>query len=293
MTGIARALAPAKINLRLQVLGRRTDGYHDLDTLFQAIDLADEVSVELRETGIELDVKGPDLGAAVDNLAYRAAARLAESVGFDGGLAVKLVKRIPAGAGLGGGSSDAAAVLLCLSRLLGIPRDDGRVRATAEALGSDVPFFLSGSVLARGRGRGEVLEPLQALPPADLVLVSPSVHVSTADAYAALSASRGGTSQDARAPFAAPSTWDDVAARASNDFEPIIVAAHPEIGRALDALRSRGARFALMSGSGSSVFGLFSSRVDAQQTAALLGSQHSWACRAVRTLTTVPDAELC
>jgi 4-diphosphocytidyl-2-C-methyl-D-erythritol kinase len=292
VTAVAHVLAPAKVNLHLRVLRRRSDGYHDLDTLFQAIDLADEIAVELRPEGIELDVQGADLGPAADNLAYRAAERLAACVGYEGGIAVRLTKRIPAGAGLGGGSSDAAAVLRCFSELLDIHRDDRRVREAAEQLGSDVPFFLSGSTLARGRGRGEILDPMSSLPTADLVLISPPVHVSTAKAYAALSESRRGASAEAASSVPSPRSWDDVAAQAVNDFQPIVGAAHPEIGTALDALEVGGARFALMSGSGSSVFGLFGSRAEAERVASELGARLSWPCRAVRTLTDMPTTEM-
>jgi 4-diphosphocytidyl-2-C-methyl-D-erythritol kinase len=285
-------LAPAKVNLRLRVLDRRTDGYHDIDTLFQAIDLTDEVSVELRDSGITLDVDGPDLGPVADNLAHRAAQRLATSTGFRGGIAVRLTKRIPAGAGLGGGSSDAAAVLRCLTKLLDIPDGDPRVRAAAEQLGSDVPFFLTGGPLARGGGRGEILDPMSPLPTADLVLISPPVHVSTAKAYAALGDSRPGASTRPEWSAPSPSSWEDVAAQALNDFQPIVGAAHPEIGIALDALHVEGARFALMSGSGSSVFGLFGSRAEAERVASGLTARLSWPCRAVRTLTEMPTAEV-
>jgi len=293
VTSVVRVLAPAKVNLRLRVLGSRTDGYHDLDTLFQAIDLTDEVEVELCPEGIELDVQNADLGPVTDNLAYRAAARLAGCLGYEGGIAVSLTKRIPAGAGLGGGSSDAAAVLRCLAKLLDVPEQDRRVSEAAEQLGSDVPFFLSGRPLARGRGRGEILEPMTPLPTADLVLVSPPVHVSTAKAYGALSDSRLGASAETPESSApSPRSWDDVALQAVNDFQPIISTQHAEVRRALDALESRGARFALMSGSGSSVFGLFGSRAEAERVAAELTARLSWPCRAVRTLTDIPSTEV-
>jgi 4-diphosphocytidyl-2-C-methyl-D-erythritol kinase len=225
-----------------------------------------------------------------DNLAYRAAARLAACVGYEGGLAVSLTKRIPAGAGLGGGSSDAAAVLRCLARLLEVSEQDGRLREAAEQLGSDVPFFLSGTTLARGTGRGEILQPMTPLPTADLVLVSPPVHVSTARAYAALADSRRGTNAGPERSPPPPDSWDDVAEQAANDFQPVVGALHRQIGVALDALESRGARFALMSGSGSSVFGLFASRAATERVAAELTAQLSWPCRAVRTLAAMPVA---
>ncbi|MDH3207399.1 MAG: 4-(cytidine 5'-diphospho)-2-C-methyl-D-erythritol kinase, partial [Gemmatimonadota bacterium] len=190
MSQRATVLAPAKINLALRVGRERPDGYHDIDTLFQAIDLSDDVEVELCGDDVTLEVEGADLGPIEQNLAFRAASRFLEEVAPGRGAAVRLLKKIPHGAGLGGGSSDAAAVLRCLTQLTGgLPA--ARLRGIGAELGSDVPFFLGDSPLARGRGRGEVLESLPALPVADLVLVSPPVHVATSVAYSALSASRG------------------------------------------------------------------------------------------------------
>ena len=288
MSSAVRLSAPAKVNLRLGVLGKRPDGYHDIDTLFQAIDLCDEVEVRLGGAGIRLHVAGADLGAIEDNLAHRAAVRFAAEVGLSRGVDIELTKRIPAGAGLGGGSSDAAAVLRCLAALCGLDDADARLGRAALALGSDVPFFLCGSPLARGRGRGEVLDPLASLPAGDLVLVSPPVHVVTAEAYTALSKSRGGSVRAVDRTTPTPHSWAEVAARASNDFQAVIAGAHAEVGRALDAVRSAGAAFTLMSGSGSSVFGSFPDRATARQVAGALATELGWQCRAVRTLEQMP-----
>jgi 4-diphosphocytidyl-2-C-methyl-D-erythritol kinase len=294
----ASVAAPAKVNLWLHVLGQRPDGYHDLDTLFQAIDLADDVAVDLvGGDGVALEVHGPDLGPAADNLAYRAAELGRRALGLDAAVRVRLSKRIAVGAGLGGGSSDAAAVLACLAALAGVARDDPRVFRAAAALGSDVAFFLGGSPLARGTGRGEVLEPVPPLPAADLVLVSPPAHVSSGAAYRALAEARrerpGRTSaalatRATAARSRSPATWEDVAAAAHNDFEPVITARHPEIPRSLAALREAGARPALMSGSGSTSFGLFQDRAAAERAAAQMERDLGWPCRAVRTLTELP-----
>ena len=292
MSPTAFVSAPAKVNLRLRVLGRRTDGYHDIDTLFQAIDLTDDVSVRLGGPGVRLDVAGADVGPPEGNLAYRAAARLMAEVGFDGGCDIRLVKRIPAGAGLGGGSSDGAAVLGCVARLRALAQGDARVARVAAELGSDVPFILEASPLAHGRGRGELLEPLEPLPAADLVLVSPSVHVSTAAAYEALSSSRRGGPGTPEPEAHEPRSWAEVAALASNDFQPVIAAAHPEVRRALQALESAGASFALMSGSGSSVFGHFPDAANAEGVAARLTAELGWPCRAVRTLEVMPESRV-
>lgn len=294
MSAAARLSAPAKINLRLSVSGRRPDGYHDIDTLFQAIDLGDDVQVSLGGAGIRLRVEGADLGPIEENLAHRAAARFAAEIGRAAGVDIELTKRVPAGAGLGGGSSDAAAVLRCLAVLYGVDGADARLVRAAAELGSDVPFFLCGSPLARGRGRGEVLERLAPLPAADLVLVTPPVHVATAEAYAALAESRRGAAreQGRDGPTETPRGWAEVALHASNDFQPVIAAAHPEIRRALDALEVAGASFALMSGSGSSVFGAFRDHAAAQQVAEGLAAELGWPCRAVRTLEEMPAPRL-
>lgn len=284
MSRMARISAPAKVNLRLRVLTRRPDGYHEIDTFFQAIDLTDEVTVRLGASGIRLDVSGFDVGPSEENLAYRAAQRFAARIGLREGVDIELVKRIPAGAGLGGGSSDAAAVLIGLAALEGVPMDDPRLGQAATELGSDVPFFLGSSSLARGRGRGERLDPLEPLPAADLVLVSPPVHVSTAGAYAALAASRRQLEQD-EDPVPEPRSWSDVVAHARNDFQPVVTRAHPEVSRAIGALEGSGATLVLMSGSGSSVFGVFTDAVAARAAADSLGGALGWPCRAQRTLT--------
>jgi 4-diphosphocytidyl-2-C-methyl-D-erythritol kinase len=231
-----------------------------------------------------------------ENLAYRAAERLKSAVGFDGGIRLRLTKRIPSGAGLGGGSSDGAAVLRCIAALLDLDATtDARVKGVAAELGSDVPFFLCGRPLARGCGRGEMLEPLEPLPSSDLVLVSPPVHVSTADAYRALSAERRAGGRTSTPPPDAgrmPRTWEDVAEQAWNDFQPVIGEINPEIVRAVEFLEEAGASFAMMSGSGSSVFGLFDSRRGAERAAESLASDLGWRCRAQRTLSAMLEPTL-
>ncbi len=291
MTRRATVLAPAKVNLTLHVLGRRPDGYHEVDTLFQAVDLCDEIRVELGGQGVRLDMEGPDLGPARENLAYRAAARFVAEAHADVGVHVRLIKRIPVGAGLGGGSSDAAAVLRALAALHdGL--DASSLGAIAAELGSDVPFFLGDGPLARGTGRGEVLEALSALPAADLVLVSPPVHISTAWAYATLAEARarGGASASLHdAPRL--TSWSDLERIAVNDFEPVISASHPEVDRALEALRAAGASVARMTGSGSTCFGLMDGPEGAEAAAAVLGERTGWPCVATRTLEVLPGVQ--
>jgi len=172
VSAAVRIAAPAKVNLFLRVFDRRPDGYHALETLFQAIDLADEVRLERVDAGVELVVVGADLGPSEENLAHRAASALLSAARVSGGVRIELTKRIPAGAGLGGGSSDAAAVLKGVAVLYEIPTGEGLLRGIAARLGSDVPFFLGRSPLAAGRDRGDVLEPFEPLEEMSLVLVS-------------------------------------------------------------------------------------------------------------------------
>lgn len=283
--------APAKVNLYLEVGGRRPDGFHEIDTLFQAVSLWDEVRVERVPDGVTLAVDGPDLGPTEANLAVRAARAFLGHVGAHGGVRMALTKGIPAGAGLGGGSSDAAAVLRAMNALWDEALPLACLREIGAALGSDVPFFLGESTLARGRGRGEVLEPLPPLPVGDLVLVLPPVHVATAGAYAALGRPGGGGAKAVQAPFTAPSRWEQVEALARNDFQEVVAAGHSEVRRSLDALRAAGARPALLSGSGAACFGVFPGEAVARAAAEALGVALGWPARAVRTVPRLPPPE--
>jgi 4-diphosphocytidyl-2-C-methyl-D-erythritol kinase len=282
MKGTVVVRAPAKINLFLRVLGGRSDGYHELETLFQAISLGDDVEVSVGEAGegavdgITLDVVGPDLGPKSENLAVLAAARFCEVAGVDRSVHIRLVKRTPIGAGFGGGSSDAAAVLRCLAALAG-RNDPTLLHTIACELGSDVPFFLGPSPLALGRGRGERLTPLRPLPPAQLVLALPPVQVATGDAYRALAELRGATHPAlARDVDTTALGWDEIEALAENDFEPLIAERHDEVRRSLEGLRAQGARWTLLSGSGAAAFGVFANRSAAEVAAGRLEDELGW-----------------
>lgn len=283
--------APAKVNLYLRVLGERSDGFHEIETLFQALSLHDDVDVELTDTGrVELTVDGPEPGPEADNLAYRAARMVLDATGAGAGARIRLVKRIPAGAGLGGGSSDAATALAGVNELLGAPLSDVALVRMAATLGSDVPFFLSGSTLALGRGRGERLEALPPLPEGHLVLALPPVHVSTAWAYRALDAYRAGGGEPACFGLEgdAPAGWREIADLAANDFQPLVVATHPEVARSLESLRDAGAAAALLSGSGAACFGVFGGEAEAARVAGTQSDALGWPFLAVRTLTAWP-----
>lgn len=242
-------LAPAKVNLGLSVLGRREDGYHELHTLFAALDLADRLFIEPTPGGVRLEVAGADLPAGGDNLAYRAAWAYLEAAGWPGGVQIHLQKRLPLAAGLGGGSSDAAAVLLALSRLYPAPLD---LPAIARRLGADVPFFLLGG-MAEARGIGERLRAVEAVE-AHVVLVNPGIAVSAASAYEGLRPEEWGPELDVAAILQAlrsgqdPPYW--------NSLEAPVFRLEPAIAELKPILRAAGLRGVLMSGSGSTVFGL-------------------------------------
>jgi 4-diphosphocytidyl-2-C-methyl-D-erythritol kinase len=212
-------------------------------------------------------VSGPALPAAglgptEKNLAYRAAAAYADATGWPSGFAIELVKRIPAGAGLGGGSADAGAVLRTLDALSPNPLGP-RLPEIGAALGADVPFMTIEEPMALGSGRGERLKPIPALEPRAIVLAVPPFAISTADAYAWLDADRAALSTHSRTGLAEPmATWEDAAASAHNDFAAVVARRHPEIAGLTERLLAAGASIALLAGSGSTVFGVFDTPPD-------------------------------
>ena len=252
----ARVRALAKINLDLRVLGKRPDGFHELRTVFQTISLADTLEIAYtpgRKTAITL---ADDLRIA-DNLVVRAARLVMDAMRATGRIEMRLTKRIPMGAGLGGGSSDAAAVLLALPVLVGRAGDLPKLSAIGEQLGSDVPFFLLGGT-AVGIGRGSELFPLPDAPAQRGILVAPGIHVNTAQAYRDLSP-RLTTELQQNKIFSFQSvTWDTSSlASGRNDFESVVFEHHRKLATLKKRLVQAGATAALMTGSGSALFGLF------------------------------------
>jgi 4-diphosphocytidyl-2-C-methyl-D-erythritol kinase len=264
---IVTARAHAKINLDLRVLGVRPDGYHELRTVFQAIALHDVLECEAREgpLAIECDTAGVPLDRT--NLVWRAADALWHALrrtGPAGGVVIRLRKQIPLQAGLGGGSADAAAALLALTRLWRLALRPAQLTDVAATLGADVPFFLSGGT-ALGLGRGDEVYPLADLPRHWIVLLVPGFGVSSADAYAWYDAERDlGRGGAVREPQHVPGPWPSRAAQMINDLEAPIARHHPEIDQMRTALRRAGALAAAMSGSGSTVFGLFQKQAEAR-----------------------------
>jgi 4-diphosphocytidyl-2-C-methyl-D-erythritol kinase len=258
--------AHAKVNLDLRVLGSRADGYHELRTVFQSIELHDTLTAVARPGPFALKCRVSSVPLDDTNLVWRAGAALWEALGRPGDPRDTLVtidKRIPMQAGLGGGSGDAAAALLALGRLWG-GAPVTLLREVAARIGADVPFFLSGGT-ALGLGRGEEIYPLVDLPPHSIVLVRPPFGVSTAEAYAWYDEDRTAGVKEPPELQILPVPWPSRAAQMVNDLEPPVVRRHPEIGTLKAALREAGAVAAVMSGSGSAVFGLFRSRPAAQR----------------------------
>lgn len=232
----ARVPAQAKINLFLHVLAREAGGHHQLETLFQRLELADDVVVRTGARGRSLDCRGADVGPVERNLAWRAAVAYAEAAGWPDGFAIEIDKRIPVGGGLGGGSADAGAVLRALDALAPRPLPTEALLAVAGRLGADVPFLATDAARALAWGRGDRLHVLPALPRRQVALVLPPVGVPTASAYAWLAEARAGAVAAPRVLAAGQlDTWAGVAAVAANDFEAPVAAHVPAVAAVADA----------------------------------------------------------
>jgi 4-diphosphocytidyl-2-C-methyl-D-erythritol kinase len=259
--------AHAKVNLDLRVLGVRADGYHELRTVFQAIELHDVLVCSEKPGPFTLKCRVPGVPLDASNLVWKAAAALWKALGRNGEIrdaVVQIDKKIPVEAGLGGGSADAAAALMALGRLWG-GAPVTLLREVGATIGADVPFFLSGGT-ALGLGRGEEIYPLVDLPPHFVVIVRPPFGVSTAEAYSWYDDDRAAGQRDENREFQLlPVPWPSRAAQMVNDLEPPVGRRHPEIGAIKQQLRELGATAAAMSGSGSAVFGLFRSRAGAER----------------------------
>jgi 4-diphosphocytidyl-2-C-methyl-D-erythritol kinase len=266
VTRAVRVRAFAKINLSLHVLAARPDGYHELRTTFQTLALHDTLTFRSRPGPFHIICDDEACPTDETNLVWRAAERVWASArrrGVPADVVVRIAKRIPIAAGLGGGSSDAAAAIRALSALWRVDLTGARVHRLAAALGADVPFFLDGGT-ALGLGRGDVLRRRADAPPAWVTLAVPAFGVSTADAYRWFDNDAGVPIPRRAGTPAGPC--------AANDLEAPVAKRHPEIARLVQALRREGASYAAMSGSGSAVFGVFSRRADASAAARTLAS---------------------
>lgn len=252
-------VARAKINWTLDIVGKREDGYHLMDMLMQPVELADELTLEKTENGLTLTVSGyPRVKAGPDNLALRAAQALQAQTGYRGGASIHLHKRIPVGAGLGGGSADAAGVLAGLNRLWETGLTQQELEALGLRLGADVPFCLRGG-LQRAQGVGEKLTPMACGGLFWLVILQPCPGLSTREVFGRfhLDARENRPDTQAAATALAAGDWRGLCRSLGNVLQGVSAELRPEIGEGIAALRAHGAAGAWMTGSGSAVFGLF------------------------------------
>jgi 4-diphosphocytidyl-2-C-methyl-D-erythritol kinase len=287
-----RSLAPAKINLVLRVLGRRPDGYHNLWSLMQTVELTDELHIRLLpETGLKIECNDEALPTDGRNLVYRAAHLVLNRARMTVGLHIRILKRIPISAGLGGGSSDAAATILGLNHLLGLQWSMTEMAEAGQLLGSDVSFFFSAPT-AYVRGRGEDILSIQLEGKRWLVLINPGFPVETRWAYDRLAASRSAIRPLSSGIMALSEktriSWDDVVPLMENDFEDVLAPTHPMLGQIRAELLSRGAEAAMISGSGATVFGLFRQEAAAAQARDSIARTRGWWTCAVRVATALP-----
>ena len=277
MTGPLTASAHAKVNLFLRVLSREADGYHGIETLFCRLSLADTLVVERTDTrGVVLAVEGADTGPNEDNLAARAARVVLDATGNRFGVRIGLTKRIPVGAGLGGGSADAAAALSLVNQLAGNAVPHAELLHHAALLGADVPFCLSGGSLALAWAHGDRMLALPPLPPAPVLLLTPPVPVNTAEAYGWVDAARGAGHRRGSLVLdqQALSGWSDVARMGGNDFESVVFGRRPQVRAAFEALAQTGPLLCRMSGSGSTIIAVYRNDRDREDARKALGRKH-------------------
>lgn len=252
-----RVLAPAKLNVYLRVLGKRPDGYHDVNTLMIPVTLYDELHVEPQRDEINVETRGLDISRE-DNLAYKAARRFIDTTGINTGVHVRIVKHIPAGAGLGGGSSDAAGVLLAMNRLFKAGLNEQDLASMAADIGADCPFFIMGRPFVMV-GRGDIPAREVHIEDRIFLVIVPSFSLNTVEVYSSLDHFRPGVDNYIDASIKAMDSTRPVAPEdlLVNDLEEVVFSRHPEIRDIKQELLDAGALGAIMTGSGSAVFGVF------------------------------------
>ena len=288
-----RVAAHAKINLFLRILAREASGFHQIETAFALLELADELQVRRTDAGVELEVNGPDLGPTDENLAVRAARAVLDATGNRFGVAIALTKRIPVRAGLGGGSSDGAAVLHAVNALAGnaVPRHE--LLHFAARLGSDVAFFAGGAALAVAWGRGERQFRLPAPPSLPALIAIPAIAVATPDAYRwwddqnPTITARGPVVLDAEA----LATWGSIGRLGGNDFEGPVFAKHPELRSLYERLAGTGPVWVRLCGSGSAVAAVYKKEGERDDAVQRLGEKQQRLIKTSTRATVAPAPE--
>ena len=276
MSDVITAVAHAKLNLFLRVLGREADGFHGIETLFCRISLADRLEIRRTEGGVELETAAVGLGPTDDNLVVRAAHAVLEATRRPFGVHIQLDKMIPAGAGLGGGSSDAAATLLAVNAMAGNPVPRHELMQLGARLGSDVPFFVSGASLALAWGHGDRMIRLPPLPRAPILLVTPPHPVLSAEAYGWVDSARGASARRGALALDLESvaSWGDIGRMAGNDFESPVFGRLSAVRAAFEALVLTRPLVCRMTGSGSTLFGVYRSERDRDDARMMMGRKH-------------------
>ena len=293
MTSVVRIAAHAKVNLFLRILARESSGYHQIETAFALLELADELDVRRVDSGVALEVEGPDLGPKQDNLAVRAARAVLEATGNRFGVTIRLTKRIPVRAGLGGGSSDAAAALHAVNALAGNPVPRHELLHIAARLGADVAFFASGAPLALGWGRGERLFRAPAPPSAPALVAVQAIAVATPDAYRwwddanPTPVVRGPVVLDAEA----LATWGSIGRLGGNDFESPVFGKHPELRALYEKLAGTGPAWVRLCGSGSAVAAVYKKESEREDAAVRLGERQQQLIRTVTRADVAPTPQ--
>lgn len=252
-----RLLSPAKINIGLRVLGKRRDGYHNIETIFHEVKIFDEIEMEVSDE-VEFETNSKEIPIGTDNLCLKAVRIFFESFGIHSGVRIYLKKIIPIGAGLGGGSSNSAAVLKGLNILFDVGADEDLLCELGSLIGSDVPFFIKGGT-AYATGRGEIIEKIQIEVPYKVVLVYPNIQISTSWAYENLKLKNHEGEENLKKIFIENiDKLEKLRKLVENDFEELVFSHYPQVKEIKSKLYELGSVFSLMSGSGSAVFGFFS-----------------------------------
>jgi len=274
-------LAPAKVNYLLEVIRRRPDGYHDLRMVMQRVNLCDTITITLTES-LDLKVTCGKTGVpdGPGNIAWKAARAMLDLTDHGSGAVIDITKNIPVAAGLGGGSSDAATVLMGMNDLLGLGLSEQRLMEIGVTLGADVPFFIFQKT-ALAEGIGEELTPMPSMPVAWVLLVNPGVHVSTAWVYRSLQLTKRAGLDKLPELFR---SIDDICSIFSNDLEAVTIPAFPVIAEIKESMLREGAAGAMMSGSGPTVFGLFRDRESAERARTVLTRDNGWFTDVVATI---------